>query len=247
MRYDENFYSYYLNYLGITSQDLDRKTSIIPCSQREKPLNNWYLQHLIVTNINNINVFSITPKLYEDFSDYIVSFKDMDTSNMFSVLKNFCDGRFENYSIRKMYRMTLDNTFKDLLLDTKVVKLTKEIFMNTLQNMNQNERDKIWLRKENEVNQGRQYVIMDNNKIVSYCKVSDIDYKGGNLTVYTDEKYRNMGYGKLVAVGAIKWCYVNGITPIYWVDEKNIASVALSKCLGFKIKSEEIVIGTKTY
>jgi hypothetical protein len=99
--------------------------------------------------------------------------------------------------------------------------------MNSIQNIDHVERNRIWLRKESEVNQGRQYVILDENKIVSYCKVSDIDYNGGNLTVYTDEKYRNLGYGKLVMIGAIKWCYENRVIPIYCVDEKNLASVAL--------------------
>lgn len=32
--------------------------------------------------------------------------------------------------------------------------------------------------------------------------------------------------------------------PIYWVDAKNTYSVALAKSLGFKVKSEEIVVGT---
>ena len=142
--------------------------------------------------------------------------------------------------------MTLDIVPKALLLDDNVVKLTKEIFMNCLQNINQEERNRIWSRKKNEINQGRQYAILDNEKIVSYCKVSDIDYNGGNLTVFTDEKYRNRGYGKYVTVGAVKWCYDNGVIPIYWVDEENKNSIKLSKSLGFKIKSKEIVIGTNS-
>lgn len=246
MGYNENFKSYYLKYMGIATQDLDIEDNIFSCRQREKPLNNWYFQHLIVSNINNINVFSIVPRMYKDFKDYISPFKDMDINEMHGVLKIFFNDRLENFSIRKMYRMTLDNSPKNFLVENVVVKLTKEILMNSLRNANKDERNKIWLRKKVEVSQGRQFVILDKDKIISYCKVSDIDFNSGNLTVYTDENYRNRGYGKLVSIGAIKWCYDNGITPIYWVDEKNATSVALARGLGFKIMSREIVVGTNS-
>ena len=248
MEYSENFQRYYFKYMGITPQDLAGRKNIFSSSQRERPLNNWYFQHLIVTNVNNINVFSIVPGMYKDFKGYITPFKDMDISEMTGVLRVFFDGKFEDYSIRKMYRMTLDSAPKDLMVDNIAVKLTKEILINNLQSIsiNHDEINEIWCRKKNEVNQGRQYVILDKSKIVSYCKVSNIDYNGGNLTVYTQEKYRNRGYGKSVSIEAIKWCDDNGIIPIYWVDEKNATSVALAKSLGFKIMSEEIVVGTKS-
>ena len=246
MGYNDNFKSYYLKYMGITTQDLYAGKNIFYCSQREKPLNNWYFQHLVVSNISNINVFSIVPKMYKDFIDYISPFKDMDINEMSGVLKAFFNGRLDNFSVRKMYRMTLDNPPKDFIVGDHVVQLTKEILMNNLRSVNEDERNKVWLRKNNEINQGRQFVILDKDKIVSYCKVSDVDFNGGNLTVYTNENYRNRGYGKLVSISAIKWCYDNRIIPIYWVDEKNATSVALATGLGFKIMSEEIVVGTNS-
>jgi len=238
------FKSYYMKYLGVSLQDMKKGRNVFQCSQREKTINNWYFQHLIVTNINGTNTFSITPMMYTDFYDYITNFKNIDINKLSEILKIFFDGRFQDYSIRKMYRMALDSIPKNLILGKVPVKLTKEILFNSLQGLSDGEKNKILIRKENEINQGRQYVILENDKIVSYCKVSDIDYNGGNLTIYTDPRYRNKGYGKLVTIGAVKWCYENNILPIYWVDEKNTSSISLAKALGFKVKSEEIVVGT---
>ncbi|MGH4125071.1 MAG: GNAT family N-acetyltransferase [Clostridium sp.] len=241
---NELFNSYYLKYLGISIQEVHKEKKIFQCSQRKKPINNCFFQHLIVTNIDGINTFSVTPKLYRDFSKYIIPFKNMETTELFKVLRVFFDSRLEIYTIREMYRMTLDITYKRIPLQNSIVKLTKEIFINNLQTVSEEEKQRIWLRKKDEVIQGRQYIILDGNKIASYCKVSNIDYNGGNLTVYTNEKYRNKGYGKSVSIGAINWCIENEVIPVYWVDKKNMPSVALAKSLGFKIRSEEIVVGT---
>lgn len=244
MDYDNLFNAYYLKYLGVSIEDLNNGKSIFKCSQRDKPINNWYFQPLIITNINGTNMFSITPSMYEDFVDFITPFKNMNIMQMSKVLKEFFDSKLERYTIRKMFRMTLDVTPKISTISNNVVRLTKEILMNSVQAISEEEKEKLWQRKSDEVNQGRQYVILDDNKIASYCKVSNIDYNGGNLTVYTNEKYRNKRYGKLVSIGAIRWCIENEVVPIYWVDEKNAASIALAKSLGFKIMSEEIVVGT---
>jgi predicted GNAT family acetyltransferase len=53
------------------------------------------------------------------------------------------------------------------------------------------------------VTQSRQYKFLDGNRIVAYCNVSDIYYKVGNLSVYTNEKYRNKGYGKIYNYGLV--------------------------------------------
>ncbi|WP_035294594.1 MULTISPECIES: GNAT family N-acetyltransferase [Clostridiaceae] len=246
MDYNKMFNFYYLNYLGLSIKDLKEKKFIFQSNQREKPINNWYFQPLIITNIEGVNVFSISPVFYKEFKDYIGYFNNMDIDRTINILKRFFDNKVKNYTIRKMYRMTLDsdNMPKEYVLKDNVVQLTKEILMNNLCTYSDEEKYKVWSRKREEVNEGRQYVILDEHKIISYCKVSNIDFAGGNLTVFTNEKYRNKGYGKFVTIGSLKWCYENDIIPIYWVDAKNTYSVALAKSLGFKVKSEEIVVGT---
>jgi predicted GNAT family acetyltransferase len=159
-------------------------------------------------------------------------------------LTEFFKDKLNEYSIRIMYRMTIDKLPIEFITNSKVLKLTKEILMNHLHDESELVKEEIWNRKKDEIEQGRQYVILSKNKIVSYCKISDICYGGGNIVVYTNENYRNLGYGKQVLQATINWCIANNILPVYWVWDKNLASIALAKSLGFQIKSEEIVVAT---
>ena len=90
-----------------------------------------------------------------------------------------------------------------------------------------------------------QFILLSDRKIVSMCKISDINFSGGNIVVWTDSNYRNKGFGKQVLAEAVKWCINNKIIPIYWVDSQNTASINLADSLGFKTKSEEIVVSVK--
>lgn len=241
---EDAFKSYYYNYMGILIKDLEEGRTIFQCNQRKKPINNFYFQPLIITKIDDINVFSISAKFYEEFVNYIEVYKNIEFEELFSITRIFFEQRLEKYTLRKMYRMVLDYVPKKILVPNNVVMLTKEILMKNIESATNQDKDQIWKRKKDEILEGRQYVILDGHKIVSYCKVSDIDYGGGNLTVYTKENYRGKGYGKAAALGVIKWCNENQVIPIYWVDEKNAASFALAKSLGFKVRAEEIVVGT---
>lgn len=241
---EEAFKSYYYNYMGILIKDLKKGRTIFSCNQRKKPINSAYFQPLIITKIDDINIFSISPEFYEEFANYIEFYKNIEFEELLSVTKIYFEQRLEKYSIRKMYRMVLDHVSEEFLVPDNVVKVTKEILMKNIESASSQDKDQIWKRKKDEILEGRQYAILDGHKIVSYCKVSDIDYGGGNLTVYTNENHRGKGYGKATALGAISWCIENQIISVYWVDEKNMASIALAKSLGFKVIAEEIVVGT---
>lgn len=244
MNYDDRFNRYYLNYLGISIQDLNNGKVVFGCSQRNKPINTDHFQYLIMTNMVGINTFSIVPTIYNDFLNYILPYKDLDSMELPQILKFFFDKKFEKYSVRKMSRMTLESSLIHNETMEIVVKLTKEILMDHLHGESEEVKNRIWLRKKEEVIQGRQYVILQDHKIVSYCKISDINYCGGNLVVYTSDKCRCKGYGKAVVTEAIKWCKENEVIPVYWVDQNNMPSVALAKGLGLQMKAEEIVVGT---
>lgn len=239
-----DFDEYYFKYLGVTKEEFKSSDLVFSSTQRDMPLNNCFFHPLIVTNIEGNNIFSIAPKFYQDFKNYIEPFINTDIDKIHTELKEFFDHRLENYSIRKMHRMTLEYIPKQYSLSRNVKKLTKEILIDNMDTLSMYKKEKIWLRKKKEVIEGRQYVILDENKIVSYCKISNVDFGGGNIVVYTNEKYRKRGYGRLVTIGVLRWCYENNIIPIYWVDEKNIYSIKLAESLGFKIKSKEIVIGS---
>lgn len=243
MELKEKFNNYYYKYLGISTKELDNEEIIFKCNQRDKPINRLYFQHLIITNINDKTFFSISPKYYVKFRKYILQNKYNTHEQLINILDRFFKNELENYAIRKMYRMTLDCN-KEILQFNIAIQLTKDILMENLKNKNDEEKIEIWNRKKDEVEQGRQYVIVNSNRNVSWCKVSDIDYGGGNLAVWTAPEFRKNGYGKEVVKGACKWCIDNDIIPIYWVDCTNTASLNLAESLGFKIQSEEIVVST---
>ena len=230
-----DFYNYYLNYLNVTRDDVDNEKTIFKSKQRDIPINNYYFHYLIVTNIENKEVFSISPRFYDEF----IHVKHIDAEE----IRKFFDKKLKDYSSRVMYRMTIEeNTFKSVERDNKVQRLTEEILMKNLKGRSKKEIEDIWKRKEKEILEGREFVILNDDKIISYCKISNIDYNGGNLTVWTNPKYRGYGYGKQVTIAATKWCFDNNIIPIYLVHNENLASLNLAKSIGFKILSKEFII-----
>jgi RimJ/RimL family protein N-acetyltransferase len=248
MDYKKQFNNYYNEYLGLSLPDFTEGERIFECEQRQKPINNWHLQHLIITTLHGIIIYSIAPKLIREFSDYMSPYLQMDFTNSTLTLQNFFDHRLVDYTIRRMYRMTIDANLirlnRNKTHQNAAVSLTKDIMLNNIQSDSEEEKNRVWLRKKDEIEQGRQYVILEGNKIVSYCKISDIVFGGANLVVYTDENYRNKGFGKAVVIEAIHWCSKHQVSPIYWVDHNNLSSIALAKSLGFHIMAEEIVVGT---
>lgn len=241
---NEKYKSYYYNYLGINPSKRKSSEFIFQCSQREKPINRKYIQFLITTKISGRKVFSISPRLFESFSKYM-SINTINEEGIITILDKYFENKFDDYNIRKMFRLTIEDVDFEVPKGINAVKLSKEILMKSMEDLTSQERRDIWNRKKDEVEQGRQYVIIINHKIVSYCKVSDIDYGGGNLVVWTSPEYRGRGYGKAVVSAATKWCLENNVLPVYWVDETNKASLNLAKNIGFRIQSEEIVVSNK--
>lgn len=241
----DKYQNYYINYLGVNRNYIKYDSpSIISCLERDKPINTWHYQHLIFTKTEGRRIFSICPSYFKDFMEFIKPFIYVPEYQLVDKLTEFFKDKLNEYSIRIMYRMTIDKLPIEFITNSKVLKLTKEILMNHLHDESELVKEEIWNRKKDEIEQGRQYVILSKNKIVSYCKISDICYGGGNIVVYTNENYRNLGYGKQVLQATINWCIANNILPVYWVWDKNLASIALAKSLGFQIKSEEIVVAT---
>lgn len=240
---DITFQDYYYEYLGIDKKDLELGKRVFSTNQRNKPLNGQFVHYLISTYIDGKQIFSVAPQYYDDFFQFI---KEQATDNIDDIIKllsNFFSNKLESFSIRRMDRLT-PNEDCDIwnLLNSSAIKLTKKIFIDDLENIDEATRMEIWERKKDEVLEDRKFVVLENKKIISACKISDIDFGGGNIAVWTDSNYRNKGFGKQVVAEAVKWCINNKILPIYWVDSENTASASLAKSLGFEVRSEEIVV-----
>jgi len=90
--------------------------------------------------------------------------------------------------------------------------------------------------------EGRYFVIIDNEQIASFAYISDIQVGGANIVVSTKPNFRKKGYGKAVVYAATKWCFKNMLIPIYLVNQSNLGSLKLAESLGFKTMAEEIVV-----
>lgn len=64
------------------------------------------------------------------------------------------------------------------------------------------------------------------------------------MVVYTSPEFRYKGFGKKLVIEASKWCFRNGLLPIYLVECNNNASINLAKNVGFVNQSEEIIVST---
>ncbi|MCQ1529948.1 GNAT family N-acetyltransferase [Lutispora saccharofermentans] len=236
------FQDYYYGYLSIDKKELEIGKRIFSSDQRNKPLNGQFVQYLISTHIDGRLIFSVAPQYYDDLFEFIKGQAVDDADEIIEMLDIFFSNKLESFKLRKMYRLIPGEDY-DIWSssNSSAVKLTKEIFMEALENIDEAEKTEAWESKKGEILEDRKFVVLDGKKVVSACKISDIDFGGGNIAVWTDSDYRNKGFGKEVVTEAVKWCIYNSILPIYWVDAENTASISLAKSLGFEVKSQEIV------
>jgi len=233
------FYRYYKSYLGITSEF----ENVFACEQRTKPINFDFFQFLITTQINERLIFSIAPAFYQEFSKLIELnlFETMD-DELINALHTFFYCKFSNYSIRTMYRLTVDLPREFQVGDARALTINdKELFINTGKKSREYKEEQWNIRKEI-IENGRFFVVIKNDKIISWAEVSNICFNGGNLVVMTLPEYRNSGYGRMVVAKAVNWCAENNILPIYWVDSSNISSIKLASSLGFNLMNKELVV-----
>lgn len=244
------FFHYYENYLGCNSLH-HIPTNIFSCNQRNEPLNLEFIQYLIATNRNGRLIFSIAPQFYSEFCEHISSpYTKIDDEELVKELHAFFSSKLAAYSVRKMYRLTVGTSSTSSQREQVPVRpLTvtdKSIFLRTGQKAyNKSYKERKWQIKEKLIREGRVFVAIKDEAIISWAEISDINFNGGNIVVTTAPACRKSGYGRLVAAEAVRWCLNNDIVPVYWVDSLNIPSVRLAQSLEFKLMSEELVISIK--
>jgi RimJ/RimL family protein N-acetyltransferase len=99
-----------------------------------------------------------------------------------------------------------------------------------------------WKQIFESTKEGRNIGVVSNGKVLSSATIEPVECGGGNIAVYTDANHRKKGYGKMVVSAAVNWCFEHDILPIYYVKSDNIASIALARSLGFKLKNKEIIV-----
>lgn len=81
--------------------------------------------------------------------------------------------------------------------------------------------------------------LIHNNKVIVSWSLSDCSYKRTiAIGIYTDEGFRNNGFGKITAASNVKECFARGYEKIHWLCvDSNKGSSAIAEKLGFRLAS----------
>lgn len=212
--------TYYRKYLGYNDKDWSY------CEQRDMPLNQSYYYRLIATHIDGKVFYSVS----NDIRDF------QPEGDIESTLVKYQ----KHYKIRRFNRMHLKQYLK---LEHNLSKVyDMKDLENAVRDKSQEVKKKVLHKYHRIVSEKRRFVIRSNEKTLALASVSDIDCGGGNITVYTHEDYRKLGYGKMLVASCVEWCLSHDIEPIYLVDADNHASMALACALGFETFSQEYAL-----
>ena len=223
--------TYYKAYLGILNSK-DNQCFISVC--RDMPINNNYYYPLLETEINGRKIVSLSPSLYE--SDFLSSSFHEIKSKAYNILQKKYNGLAEKLFCRYCLERNLTSVSNNaVILDLQ----HKKYFMNSGKNKNTSFKEQKWQALMPYIKEQKVFAQIKDDKIVSMCRVSDVYCKGANLYVYTDEKYRQQGYGKNVVSLAARSCQEKKLLPVYFAEQSNVASIKLVTSLGFDLKSKE--------
>ncbi|MBN2794502.1 MAG: GNAT family N-acetyltransferase, partial [Clostridia bacterium] len=221
---------YYKKYLGVKAFE----NQLVSSMQREIPLNKQYYYSVVVSEVEKALIYSVKPEWLEIFRGV-----ELNYFNPSEVLKNLNERENWLHAYRTMYRMVYQG---EEILETKAVVLTEDLYRK--QHANQSEAFfEAYLKKNGElIRTGRRFWIYHEKQWAASGVVSDIDFNGGNIAVYTEKEFRKKGYGKEVVTACINWCICNNVLPVYLVDCHNTSSIALAKSLGFEIIAKEWIL-----
>lgn len=194
--------------------------------QRDLPLNFSYYYRLIATQIEGKSFYSVS----KDIKDFRPS------HDIESTIKKYKG----HYEVRKLYRMSLDDYKPPLNNDA--VTYDRLLFEKSMKDKPDQVRIEVEKKYKRIIDEERRFLIKDKNKTLAYGLISDVDFGGGNIVIYTHEDHRKKGYGKMLVASCIKWCLDHDIRPIYLVDAHNIPSIRLAEALGFKTFSIEYAL-----
>ncbi|MBU1356755.1 MAG: GNAT family N-acetyltransferase [Candidatus Edwardsbacteria bacterium] len=166
----------------------------------------------------------------------------------FKIVDDFLFVRIRLYNIEHFLRMTVESkNFVEIkkrecvrpmaLADKNLI-----LSQGQLPKRGKKYQDHCWEQNIKSIKEGRSFGLIRGRQNLSRATVEPIECGGGNISVATNEKHRKKGYGKMVVSAAVNWCFDHDILPIYYVRSDNIASIALARSLGFKLKASEIIV-----
>ncbi len=192
---------------------------------------------------------SVSNKYYDVILNTIkdIDFTLLSNNEIISIFQNIFSNMIDNFEVKEMYRMCKDTIIS--ILDSKAVLLnndTKQYFMNTGNRASDvSFKEKKWEQLKYILDSEMIYIVPSDNKISSIAFTSDIYYRGANIVVNTNEKYRRKGYGKMAVAALTNSILEKKLLPIYFVNVNNESSINLAKSLGYKSMALEIVLCVK--
>lgn len=239
------FNKHYNQYIGNNLEEISTRVYLSKCDRRDQPICTWYFHKVICTVDDEKTIFSIGPEFYETFKIFIKDKYDdlRSLEGCHTVINNFSNKYKIDAKTSKMYRLSIFDEID--ITGNKSHVLTKKIILNAHKAISDDALHNLLERKKDELDTGRQCVILDGENIVSWAKISDIDFDGANIAVWTSADKRKFGYGKEVVMRLSHWCQKNNFVPIYLVDVENLASLNLAKSLGFQVLKEEVILRTE--
>lgn len=230
------FWNSYYKYLEIKDNEK------ICLRKRKEIINNKFHYPIIISFIDNRVIYSVEKNYYEKFLKDININSMINKEEIKNYIKILLQNQMQHFRIKEMYRMYKNEGKNDIDI-SRVISINngqkKEYFNSFKIRRDDVYKEKKW--KEISKNNFLKGIIKD-NKIVSMGYISNINYGMGNIVIQTIEEYQNRGYGKMVVEKISQEALKNSILPIYWVENKNIASIKLAESLGFKKVVDEIVV-----
>ena len=230
------FWNSYYRYMEIKD---DEKICL---RKRKEIINNKFHYPIIISFIDNRVIYSVEKNYYEKFLKDININSMINKEEIKNYIKILLQNQMQHFRIKEMYRMYKNEGKNDIDI-SRVISINngqkKEYFNSFKIRRDDVYKEKKW--KEISKNNFLKGIIKD-NKIVSMGYISNINYGMGNIVIQTIEEYQNRGYGKMVVEKISQEALKNSILPIYWVENKNIASIKLAESLGFKKVVDEIVV-----
>jgi len=243
----ESFLRHYRRFMGIDEGRFASGETVFACEQRTTPLVFDSYFPLMATKHRGRVILSVAPRHESHVRAW---FRDREFEDLDDELLGEMDDCFhERIPLRAIWRMhrlavTPDALVVPAAID-RVEPLTdahRKVFLARMGPRGKLVRQSKWRQHRVLREEGRFFVVMEDGTIAAQAFVSDIDWGGGNVAVFTAEKYRRKGYAAAVTARAAQWCFENDVLPIYWVQTNNEPSVRLSEGLGFVRQVEELAI-----
>jgi hypothetical protein len=216
LNYKEAFNKYYERFLGN--------------EQRNVPLNMKY-QDILISKIFNKNIFRYSISPYIDLNDY--------RKNLLWNTKSYCDllnTLNENFSytykIEQVLRMSVDKKYSETELPENI-KANLRIY------------EQKYLKYLKFIKIYNKYSLINKSILLGYCNITNIDYNGANIDLYTTKGFDAFGISTYLLHKMLEYCTNMSLIPIYVINRNSTIQIRIAQNLGMKTIANEIILSKK--